>query len=122
MRSFSIFILLATIALSIASKLKFGPNVNALRSCEGERLFGSILSAKCRGEHGMQNASLNLNNCLGNVDGTLTGGRGFLESCKNCRLSGKTISCECKRRDGTSNPSRIDINSFVGNVNGVLKC
>jgi hypothetical protein len=121
MRSLTIFILFATIALSIASKLKFGPSMNALRSCKNA-LVGSNLSTKCRGEHGVQNTSVDLNNCLGNVDGTLNRGKNFLLSCMSCRLRRETITCECKRHDGTWNTSRIDLNSFVGNDNGVLRC
>jgi hypothetical protein len=123
MRSLTIFIFFAAIALSIASKLKYGQNINAMLTCKNERLVGSTLSAKCkRMNDSMQNTSVDLNICLGNIDGTLTKNRDFLLSCKNCRLSDETLFCDCKRRDGSWNSSSIEINSFVGNDNGILRC
>jgi hypothetical protein len=125
MRSLTIFILFVTIALSIASKLKDGQNMNALRTCFNERLEGSFLSATCKriNDNTMQNTSVNLNTCLGNINGRLSRGRDFLSSCRDCRLGDDTIYCECKRRDGTwEDISSMKINSFVGNDNGKLRC
>jgi hypothetical protein len=123
MRSLTIFIFFAAIALSNASKLKYGQNIDAMFTCNNPRLKASFLSATCKRINGnMQYTSVDLNNCLGNIDGTLTKNRDFLLSCKNCILRDETISCDCKRRDGTWKSSSIEINSFVGNDNGILRC
>merc|ERR1740139_1923602 len=81
--------------------------------------------------------AISLKKCIGNINGKLKGGKkNFQRSVKNCSLKnadktavtrgkevdGNFLTCMAKDKKGIWKTSTIDINKFIGVVDGKLKC
>merc|ERR1711957_1039738 len=82
--------------------------------------------------------SISLKKCIGNINGKLKGGKkNFQRSVKNCYLTnidktavwnnvpqvgGIFLTCMAKDKKGIWKTSSIDLNKFIGQVDGGLKC
>jgi hypothetical protein len=101
------------------------------RTCEDIILSGSTLSAYCEKADGytLNKTSINLDEEIGNLDGTLSwGDHLFSQTCKSVGLGQSlsnrhyTLNGECERADGyTYIPTEIDLDDHIANINGVLK-
>ena len=82
-------------------------------------LSGTTLYATCQdSEH---TSSINLNNYIGNIEGTLTWGEcNFAGSSSNFSLSGAVLSAECRDSDGNTHTSSINLNNYISNQEGAL--
>ncbi|KAJ6622063.1 hypothetical protein B0H10DRAFT_2344469 [Mycena sp. CBHHK59/15] len=84
------------------------------RSCTGAFLVGpSSLGANCRdGGNTTSYVAVDLNNCVGNRDGSLRSGcvRNYSRSCTGCSLSNNSVlSCTCSRINSGSMISRTNL-------------
>jgi len=81
-------------------------------------LNGKLLKMNRR----INTASINLDNYLGNLDGSLDWeSREFTDSCKECKLVLSKLSCNCLRLDSTYLTSEIDLNDRISNSDGFFK-
>ncbi|KAI9902227.1 hypothetical protein N3K66_004044 [Trichothecium roseum] len=88
-----------------------------------------MIGARCRDLSGREGcSSISLGECVGNNGGILTpwDQGGFSSSCFWCSLKGdSTLSCRCyvdRAKSGLTYNSELDLNDFVHNFNGLLKC
>jgi hypothetical protein len=44
----------------------------------------------------------------------------FGKTCQDVQLNGSILSASCKRIDGTYEATKIDLDNFIGNLNGTL--
>jgi len=83
------------------------------------------LRAKCLKTNGTEvDSSINLNNILGNDNGTFAVGRSrFAKSARRVRINGTVLEAQLKRKDETWSHDVVDLNVFIGNHDGHLqKC
>ena len=85
-------------------------------------LSGTTLYATCQDYDGNEHtSSINLNNYIGNIEGTLTWGESnFAGSSSNFSLSGAVLSAECSDSDGNTHHSSINLNNYISNQEGAL--
>ena len=86
----------------------------------------STLQALCRTSSGSEvPASINLDDCIANVDGHLMFKRdrpgGFSATSRDICLSGSTLQAQCQAEDGSYRPSSVDLNQYIGNIEGCLE-
>jgi hypothetical protein len=94
-------------------------------TCKGIILEGETLIGNCRMRDGFYNwdTHINLNSCLGNIDGELqTGYRNYGLTCTKCNLIHSRITCECKKLDGNFIVTTLDLFKIITNTNGILSC
>lgn len=105
------------------------PRSNWSMTCSNASINGGTLSAECKRMNGSSNpTNINTDQFIGNIDGTLmssaTSGdiprSNWSMTCKNATLNGGVLSAECKRMDGSYNPTSINTDGFIGNIDGVL--
>jgi len=100
------------------------------KTCKDVSLDGSVLIAKC--ENWTNNGTtkeqitskLDLNNCIGNIDGKLTWGHNnYKATSKTCTLINQlTLQCESKSKNGAFVTTTYDLGLTVNNTNGKLTC
>lgn len=101
-------------------------------SCDKDNIEinGSILSTSCQKSNGgSQQTSIDLDQYIGNLDGTLSwGDKDFSKTCKNIApaqlLSTKQLIlvAECETAAGnTYYPSEIELDAHITNSDGTLK-
>ncbi|MDJ0731219.1 MAG: CVNH domain-containing protein [Crocosphaera sp.] len=100
------------------------------QTCQDITLKGSTLSADCEKADGytLEQSSINLDEYIGNLDGTLSWGDSrFSLTCEDLGLGQSlfnrhyTLSGKCEKRDGyTLESTDIDLDSHIANINGVL--
>ena len=85
-------------------------------------LNGTNLCATCLDSQGNKHdSSIDLNNYIGNIEGTLTWGESnFAGSSSNFSLSGAVLSAECSDSDGNTHHSSINLNNYISNQEGAL--
>ena len=70
-------------------------------------------------------ASINLDDCIANVDGHLMFKRdrpaGFSATTRDICLSGTILQAQCQAEDGSYRPSSVDLNQYIGNIEGCLE-
>jgi hypothetical protein len=96
------------------------------KSCYSISVQGrNNLKALCK-DHNSRiiESSVDLNKCIGNIEGKLTAqSGGYTQSTRNCAFKrGSILFCECRTSQGKYKRSNINLNSLVGNINGILKC
>ena len=86
-------------------------------------LKGTNLCATCLDSKGNKHdSSIDLNNYIGNIEGTLTWGKcNFAASSSNINLSGSIICADCKDSKGNSHHSAIYLDNYISNIEGTLK-
>ena len=88
------------------------------------KLCGSVLNCQCRTISGdWQYSSIDLNDCIANMNGVLTWGPGgdFIQSTKPPHLEGDALLCgNCRKIDGTYQQSRINLDERISNNDGKL--
>ena len=86
-------------------------------------LKGTNLCATCLDSQGNKHdSSIDLNNYIGNIEGTLTWGKcNFAASSSNINLSGSIICADCKDSKGNSHHSAIYLDNYISNIEGTLK-
>ena len=82
------------------------------------------LSAICRMNNNtkQEKTSISLKNCVGNDNGQLKKGRDFQKSSSGCFIRGKTWLACVKDNRGNQNLSKVDLNDFIGFVDGFMRC
>jgi hypothetical protein len=100
------------------------------QTCDNIVLDGPILSASCEKADGytLEKTYINLDEEIGNLDGTLSwGDHLFSMTCKSVGLGQSlfnghyTVNAECERADGyTYIPTEIDLDDHIANINGEL--
>merc|ERR1712032_1647226 len=98
---------------------------NRIFLCKDVKLTGSVISALCemQGDRADRHTSANLQHCIGNNDGHLTGGADFFNSCSDCNIRGTDLECVCIPRDGRYGRERntnIDLWKVIQNKGGVF--
>lgn len=85
-------------------------------------LSGTNLCATCRdSQENEHTSSINLNNYIGNIEGTLTWGEcNFAASSCNISLRGSTLSAACDDSNGISHYSSINLDNYISNIEGTL--
>lgn len=82
--------------------------------------------ANCAYPDGTYNVAtvINLGKCITNAGGTMYAqvNGGFGASCPSASLSGTVITASCGNGAGGYVTSSLDLNTFVGNQNGILCC
>ncbi|AFY32648.1 CVNH domain-containing protein [Calothrix sp. PCC 7507] len=94
------------------------------RTCQGIRIDGSTLTAACQRANGSTRfTSMDLNQHIGNIDGTLEWGDSrFSLTCDEVGLAGRNrLRAECRRRDQSSLGSYINLDEHIANIDGTLK-
>ena len=100
------------------------------QSCADIKLDGSSLSAECRKINGAyENTTINLDDYIGNLDGTLSwGDHLFSRTCKDIYLGQLlsnreyVINASCEKRDGyTYEATEINLDDHIANIDGALK-
>ncbi|PKN75753.1 MAG: cyanovirin [Deltaproteobacteria bacterium HGW-Deltaproteobacteria-10] len=103
---------------------------NFSKTCRNISLQGATLKVDCQktpnrpGESSSYKAaSLNLDNGIGNNEGTLLwGGTNFSQSCKNLSLERwTTLKADCGKKDLIYLPSSINLDERISNIDAVLK-
>lgn len=103
---------------------------NFSQTCANIELNGSSLSADCRKINGSgQETTINLDDYIGNLDGTLSwGDHLFSRTCKDIYLGQLlsnreyVINASCEKRDGyTYKATEINLDNHIANIDGVLK-
>ena len=100
------------------------------KTCKDVSLDGSVLIAKCEnwtnnGKTKEQVTSkLDLNQCIGNIDGKLTWGHAnYKATSKTCSLINQlTLKCESQSKNGAFVTTTYDLGLTVTNTNGKLTC
>jgi hypothetical protein len=126
MRTIALFIIVLC-SLTMTKKLKTQFDSGAANSCNNITLDGSVLMGSCQNIWGQWSRSLlNINPCVGNIDGVLQQGltkRDYDRTCILCSISNNNLTCTCRKADNINwVTSSLPINSFVGNNNGWLEC
>jgi hypothetical protein len=141
MTRFTLLFTLAAASLAAgAATAQFGgrmPSGSYARTCEDERMIGSVLTAECKDQNGITiRTRLYVGNCAGditNVFGELVcqsrrlPGGSYTRSCNACRTDGSALQCTC--RDTKAQPIRttLDLSSCqwrtdIYNRDGHLQC
>ena len=86
----------------------------------------STLQAICKQTSGGEVlASINLDEHIGNIDGHLMFKRerpgGFSATSKDIHLSGAELQAKCQANDGSYKDSTLDLNKYIGNIEGCLE-
>ncbi|EJD35730.1 Cyanovirin-N [Auricularia subglabra TFB-10046 SS5] len=114
------FIVLSALLTSVSASSGFG------LTCSDIHLDGQNIVATCLNEGGGNNGAqaLGLNSCLINNNGEFACqfNGGGLNSCNDCSLGGTVITCNCFRANGGTDTSSFDLNTCIGNNDGVLVC
>ena len=88
------------------------------------KLCGSVLNCQCRTINGdWQYSSIDLNDCIANMNGVLTWGTGgdSIQSTKPPHLEGDALLCgNCRKIDGTYKQGGINLNE-ISNNDGKLR-
>ena len=94
--------------------------------------YPHYLECNCiNGNGSSQQSMIDIAQCFGNVNGILAWTKtscyptNYYQSCLWCQLNGSVLSCTCKMgsSEGFDDKSAsVDINNFIGNINGNLKC
>ncbi|KAH7418674.1 Cyanovirin-N [Cadophora sp. MPI-SDFR-AT-0126] len=95
-----------------------------MASCNPYTLDGHVMHGTCTtNDKQTRTSSLDLNQCIGNAFGRLVwqAHGDFGSSCK-CSLSVSSLYCFCHSGHGNDFPTSLDLNTNVGNDNGVLTC
>lgn len=72
-------------------------------------------------QHAETHKEINLNNYIGNIEGTLTWGEcNFTASSCNISLHGSTLSAACDDSNGISHYSSINLDDYISNIEGTL--
>jgi len=101
------------------------------KTCEEINISGSTLSATCQKADGytLNDSSLNLDQYIGNLDGTLSwGDKDFSKTCENIALAQLlfnkqlVVTAQCEKKDGISyEQSDIELDAHIANIDGTLK-
>ncbi|MCG5060772.1 MAG: CVNH domain-containing protein [Limnoraphis sp. WC205] len=100
------------------------------KTCEDIKLDGSILSASCeRIDSSHQDTSINLDNFIGNLNGSLSwGDHLFSLTCKDIGLGQSlstreyVLSAQCEKADGkTYVLTEITVDEDIANIDGLLE-
>ncbi|KAJ7869708.1 hypothetical protein B0H14DRAFT_3440452 [Mycena olivaceomarginata] len=88
-----------------------------------------VLSTKCQNAAGTAflATSIQLNLCVANINGSLTGGAAFSATCQNIQFSGVQLSASCKTNAGSFVSTVLDLSEYyidnvLSNINGGLTC
>ena len=86
----------------------------------------STLQAMCRTSSGFEVlASINLDDCITNIDGHLMFKRdrrgGFSTTSRDIFLFDTILEAHCQAEDGSYRPSSVDLNQYIGNIDGCLE-
>jgi hypothetical protein len=81
-----------------------------------------FLVAKCFSPDGeLIDASIDLNTCLGNLDGEFkVGDRDFILSARDIRLDGKNLTAALRRENGSYVHDSVNLDAFITNDCGKL--
>ena len=92
------------------------------RSCGDLKLTdGRVLSATCKDRSAnLRNTALDLNNRIGNQNGRLTTGGGYVGTCKNIGLNGNSLQADCRTYKGDWRSTNFDLNRAISNNDGNL--
>lgn len=94
------------------------------RTCTNINVDGSTLTADCERINGSYNdTSINLDNFIGNIDGTLEWGYSeFSLTCNEVGLAGSNrLRAECRKRDQSPLGSYINLDEHIANIDGRLE-
>ena len=100
-------------------RLAFSESYNS-----GKVVGTSVQNASCKTRNGAYVASsIDLGLCYKNSDGVLIYqmNGGFL-NCKDFSVSGSSLKAKCKSMNNGSIKNTINLDTYIGNDNGVLKC
>ena len=86
-------------------------------------LSEGVLHATCKDSNGNDHHStLNLNDYIGNIEGTLTWGcDNFTASSSGISLNGTVLSATCQDSNGGSHHSSLNLNQYICNNEGTLE-
>jgi len=87
---------------------------------------GPTLQAICKQTGGGEvRATINLDECIGNIDGHLIFKRerpgGFSATSKDVHLRGAELQAKCQTEGGSYKDSTLDLNKYIGNIEGCLE-
>jgi len=112
---------------NLEGKLEWAPGGHFIASSSELQLFGTNkLQAMCQTSSGSKvPATINLDQNISNIDGHLmfvqdTPG-GFSVTSRNIRLRGTELFAQCKAEDGSYKDSSLDLNKYIGNIEGCLE-
>ncbi|MBD2482668.1 CVNH domain-containing protein [Planktothrix sp. FACHB-1365] len=122
-----LFVCLLSLNLVISPAMATG---QFSKTCEDIKLEGSILSASCETISGSyQDTSINLDNFIGNLNGSLSwGDHLFSRTCKDIGLGQSlstreyVLSAQCEKVDGrTYVQTEITVDEDIANIDGLLE-
>lgn len=120
---FLILLSLVTIIKSSSLKKTFLKTTQA-KCCTNIRLEGATLRASCTdANNNKADAQMDLNRCIGNIDGTLKREHNYSNSCRDCRVNGTVLTCNCQKADQWEwLISGLDLSTVLRITNGQLSC
>lgn len=95
------------------------------KTCSNFSLSGSTLYARCVDLMGTSHkVNMNLDECFMSLNGNLAYRKfgNYSNSCRNCSLSGVFLRCSCKDYYGNNIQTKINMSTYILNVNGQLNC
>jgi len=132
---------IAIIGVSVADAgAQYGgrlPSGSYTRSCGQISMVGSVLTARCRDQNGVEiHTRLYVRDCWGDVTnefGELVCGNrrlpegSYSETCNACSTAGSALRCACKDTKGNSIRTSLDLASCewvtaISNKDGHLQC
>jgi hypothetical protein len=135
------FILIALMLLSLSNALKLRTITKAKACPQYEGFINNCSSwsftrtynlksftITCKDQNGKDKTTTgyDLNLCLGNSNGQLVYSNGkngqFAKSCGFCSFDKSVLKCRCRNSKGNGIYSTIDLNNYLGNINGVAQC
>ncbi|KAJ7848225.1 hypothetical protein B0H13DRAFT_2675090 [Mycena leptocephala] len=133
MNTFVSFVLLAVCTIAAVPSVLSTPlekRANFSVGCHGNTIDqNGVLSSTCTNIERQQiHTTLALNSCIGVLDGKLvSGSNGFLTPCQGLFLSDAegpavTLVAKCINNAAITINTAINLDAFVDNSNGVLKC
>jgi hypothetical protein len=95
-----------------------------LKSCEQIYLKGNILSAICLDlQWNLRQSNINLDTCFGFENEKIVyNSKNYSNKCTICKLRYLQLDCKCYNSIEQLINGRIELNLYVENMDGVLKC
>ena len=112
---------------NLEGKLEWALGGNFAASSSNLQFCGTAtLQAMCQTSSGSEvPATINLDQSIANIEAHLIFARdtpgGFSLTSRNIRLSGTELQAQCKAEDGSYKDSSLDLNKYIGNIEGCLE-
>ena len=113
------------------------PSGSYSRTCSDEKLIGSVLTAKCKDQNGIEIESrLYVRDCGGDISNALgelvCGSRrlprgSYSQTCSSCAAEGSSLRCTCRDTKQAQIKTQLDLascdwNGSITNKDGHLQC